>query len=120
MSPTGERAGAIEHGLRSVDGDDARRPSSGLNGQVALAAAEIRDLHRRQEEAQCARPRRPAAARHQLAPIARVRAAMRLEILFSEAQHLLQPRFVGPHVGVTSGLLELLFEAGPERAATAL
>ncbi len=98
--------------LGSIDGDDARRPARGFDGQVAFAAAQVGDLHRRQQQAERARPGGPAAARHQLPRVARVRAGVRVEVLLPQPQHFLQPRLVGPHRGIAGRRLELR-AAGP-------
>ena len=37
-----QRAGALQHDIGPVHGDDPRRPSRGLDGQIAFATAEIR------------------------------------------------------------------------------
>ena len=70
---------ALEHDVRAIDGDDARRPARRFDRQVAFAAAEIGDLERRQQQAERARPRGPAPARHELPRVARVGARVRVE-----------------------------------------
>ena len=103
--------------VRAIDGNDPRRPARRLDRQVPFAAAEIGDRQRRQQQAERARPGRPAAARHELPRVARVGAAVRLEVLLAQPQHFLQPRLVGPHRRVAGGRVELLLERRPERAA---
>ena len=48
----GERLGALQHRGGAIDGQDTRGPPARLDGEVALAAAKIRDLERRQEVAE--------------------------------------------------------------------
>ena len=108
----------------SIDGDDVRRPARRLDRQVALAAAEVGDLDRRQQQSERARPGRPAAAGHQLARVAGVGARVGVEVLLAQPQHFLQPRFIGAHRRIGGRRLELRLQhrgqaarAGPWCAA---
>ena len=56
----------------AIDRGDVARPARGFDGEVALAAADVGDVERRQQMPERARPGRPAAARHQLPAVARV------------------------------------------------
>ena len=106
---------APEHDVRSIHGDDPRGPARRLDREIALAAAEIGDLERRQQQTQRPRPRRPAAAGHELPRVARIGAAVRLEVLFAQPEHLLEARFVGAHGRIGRRLPELHLEHRPER-----
>ena len=55
---------------------DLARPARGLDREIAFAAAEVGDVERRQQQAERARPGRPAAAGHQLAAVAGVGAGV--------------------------------------------
>ena len=83
---------------------------------MAVAAADVGDVERRQEVAEGARPGRPAAAGHELAGIG----AVRLEVLAALPQHLLQPRIVGAGGGGGRGLVELGLQVGPEAREAAV
>ena len=52
-----------EHVRRAIDGGDVPRPVRRLDREIALAAADVGDVERRQQMPERARPRRPAAAR---------------------------------------------------------
>ena len=65
---------------------DAPRPARGLDRQIALAAAEIGDVDGRQQQAERARPRRPAPARHELTAL--VAGAVLREVLLAAAAAL--------------------------------
>ena len=56
-------AGPGQHGRRAIDADHVPGPARRLDGQIALAAAEVGDPQRRQEQAERARPGRPAPSR---------------------------------------------------------
>ena len=107
----GQRLGALEHLVRAIDADDRARPARRLEREVALAAADVGDVERRQQVAERARPGRPAAARHQLP-----RVAVGLEVLLAEPQHFLQPGLVLAHRLVVGRGGELRVEQRPERA----
>ncbi len=74
----------LQHDLGPVDRDDARRPPRRLHRQVAFAAAEVGDLERRQQQAERARPGRPAPPGHELPRVARVGSGVRLEVLLAQ------------------------------------
>ena len=92
-APFGERLGALQHVGRPVDADDAPGPVRGFHGQVSFAAGDVGHLDRRQQQAERARPRRPASARHELPAVG----AVDLEIFLPQANHFLQPRLVAAH-----------------------
>jgi hypothetical protein len=96
-TPLGEAPRTLQHCRRTIDGCHLRRPSRGLDRQIALSASEIRDLQGRQQQAEGARPRRPAPARHELPGVARVRPGVRLEVFLAKPQHFVQARLVGAH-----------------------
>src|SRR5262245_23270483 len=85
------------------------RPTSGFNRQIALAASEIRDLDGRQQQAERARPRRPASAGNKLTTLV----AVHRETVFSKAQHFGKPGVIAARFrGLT---LELVAEPRVER-----
>src|SRR5919106_4308631 len=69
-APRGQLPRPREHGLRVIDRNHRSRPASGLEGEIPLTAAEIRDIERREEMTECAGPRSPAAAGHELTAVA--------------------------------------------------
>ncbi len=103
-------AGARQDLRRAIDGDHVRGPAGRLDGQVALAAADVGHLPRRQEQAERAAPGRPAAARHQLPGVG----AVRFEALLAGALDLAQPRLVGADRGVVGGVGEVALEQRPD------
>ena len=115
VAAQGQGPGAAEHVGRAIDGDHLARPVRGLDRQVALAAAEVGDVERGQQQAEGARPGGPAAAGHQLAPVAGVGAGVPVEVLPADAHHLLQPGFVGLQQRRAGGLVELGLQQRPER-----
>ena len=112
----GEGAGPLEHGSRAVNRVDPPRPAGGFDGETAVAAAEIRHVERGQEVAEGARPGGPAAAGHELAGVG----AVGVEVLAALAQHLLEPRVVGPCGGGRAGLVELRLQVRPEAREAAV
>ena len=111
-APFGERLGALQHVGRSVDADDALGPLRGFHRQVSFAAGDVGHLDRRQQQAERARPRGPASARHELSAVG----AVDLEIFLPEAHHFLQPRFVAPHGRGVRRLGELRLKRRPQPA----
>ena len=78
---------------RSIDGDRRAAPSARPRSSGSPRRSRGRRRRRRQQQAERARPGRPAAARHELAPL--VAGAVLREVLLAQPQHLLQPRLVG-------------------------
>ena len=113
--PVRERLGARQYTGRSIDRGHLLCPPRRFHRQVAFTAAEIRDFERRQQQAERARPRRPASSRHELAAIARVGPHV-LEVLSPQPQHFLQPRFIRLDERRIRRRVELRLQQRPQRA----
>ena len=88
VPPAGQRLGAREHRRRAIDGNHPARPARDFDGQIALAAADVDDIERREQMAERTRPGRPAAARHELPAVARVGAGVLIEVFAPHAAAL--------------------------------
>ncbi len=106
----GQGAPAVEHLARSIDGDHAPGPARRLERQVPLAAAEVGDVERRQQQSERASPCRPAPAGHELPPVV-PRLPVPREALLPHPPHFRQPRIVGPRFRRRA--IELALEPGP-------
>src|SRR5438132_7635278 len=89
-APLGQLARPAQYFRGPIDADHALRPSRRLDRQIALTARDVGDIHGRKQQAQRARPRRPASARDELGAVG----AVHVEILFAETDHFVQPRLV--------------------------
>ena len=65
-----------------------------LDGEIPFTAPEVRDVALRQEHAEAARPRRPAATGHELTPLVAVQPMPRKTFL-PYPPHFFQTRIVG-------------------------
>ena len=112
----GAPAPGRDRGRRPID---RRRPRATPSGPPRASGSPRhtrgRRPRRRQQHAEGTGPGRPAASRHELTRVACVGAAVRVEVLLPQPQHLLQPRLVGAHGRVDRPLLELVLERRPER-----
>ena len=97
-----------------IDGNHPRRPARRFDRQITFPAAEIGDVERRQQLTERPRPGRPAPPRHELPRIARIGAAVRVEVLLAQPQHFLQARLVGANDRIARRLVELLLERRPQ------
>ena len=92
-APARQLARAFEHRLRPIDRDDARRPAAGLDGQVAVAAAEIGDAQAAAAGARARGPTPPSCGPARAAARGRrCRRAARSSPC--GAAHFLEPRVV--------------------------
>ncbi len=114
-APAGKPSGAVEHDRRSIDGNHPRCPARRFDRQIAFTAPEVGDLERRQQQTERARPRRPAPAGHELTGVARIGAAVGVEVLLAQPQHFLQPRLVRADDRIGRRVLELSLEHRPQR-----
>ena len=105
---------ASQDGLGSIDGHDALAEPARLDRQIPLAAAEIGDFKRGEQMSKRAGPRRPASARHDLAPFCG--RAVLVEVLFSNAADLFQPRIVRASVRRLARSVEMRAQERPQGA----
>ena len=94
LAPCRQRLATLEHVRRMIDGDDAAGPARGFDREVAFAAAEIRDVERRQQQPERPRPRRPAATRHELTALVPAPPCC-AKLSWRNRRTLLQPGIVG-------------------------
>ena len=118
-APLGELARPRQHCRRAVHADHLAGPARRLEGQVAFAAADVGDVERRQQVAEGPRPGGPAAAGHELAPIPRVGAGMRVEVLAAETADFLDAGIVGAGLGGAGRSGEFRVEQLPQRVVAA-
>ena len=116
----GELPGPGQHRRRAIDAHHPARPARRLDREIALAAADVDHVERRQQQAQGPRPRRPAAPGHELTAVAGVGPGVYVEVLAAQPPHFLNPGVVGPNVGNGLGARELGGEELPQGRVVAL
>ncbi len=116
-APKAERFARARARRRPIHGDDTCSPNAPFRREIALAAPEIRDVSGGSKQRKRARPRRPAAAWHQLAGVARVSGSNVFEVLACAAGAPPEAAIHPPERIASSRLgSELLLECCPNRA----